>query len=75
MSVPNVAHLEPQAGGCCTVMPYFMGHVLELPLTAAQDYTVFHVLGDYSTRLWQEQIDRVLRADTGSSASSRTPTT
>jgi hypothetical protein len=51
MSVPNVAHLEPQRGGCCTVMPFFMGHVLELPLTAAQDYTVFHVLGDYSTRL------------------------
>ncbi|MBA2354754.1 MAG: hypothetical protein H0V80_08820 [Acidobacteria bacterium] len=60
MSVPNVAHLEPQQGGCCTVMPYFTGHVLELPLTAAQDYTVFHVLGDYSTRLWQEQIDLIL---------------
>jgi hypothetical protein len=60
MSVPNVAHLEPQRGGCCTVMPFFMGRVLELPLTAAQDYTLFHVLGDYSTRLWQEQIDRVL---------------
>ena len=30
-------------------MPYFIGHVLELPLTTAQDYTVFHVLGDYST--------------------------
>ena len=60
MSVPNVAHLEPQRGGCCTVMPYFTGHVLELPLTAAQDYTVFHVLGDYSTRLWQQQIDCIL---------------
>ena len=60
MSVPNVAHLEPQRGGCCTVMPFFIDHVLELPLTAAQDYTVFQVLGDYSTRLWQEQIDRIL---------------
>jgi hypothetical protein len=60
MSVPNVAHLEPQQGGCCTVMPYFNGHVLELPLTAAQDYTLFHVLGDYSTRLWQEQIRLIL---------------
>jgi hypothetical protein len=60
MSVPNVAHLEPQAGGCCTVMPYFLGHLLELPLTATQDYTLFHILGDYSTRLWQEQIDRIL---------------
>jgi hypothetical protein len=56
MSVPNVAHLEPQRGGCCTVMPYFIGDVLELPLTIAQDYSVFHVLGDYSTRLWLEQI-------------------
>jgi len=60
MSVPNVAHLEPQRGGCCTVMPYFNGHVLELPLTMAQDYTVFHVLDDYSTRLWDEQLDLVL---------------
>jgi hypothetical protein len=60
MSVPNVAHLEPQAGGCCTVMPFFMGHVLELPLTASQDYTVFHILGQHSTRLWKEQIERVL---------------
>jgi hypothetical protein len=60
MSVPNVAHLEPQAGGCCTVMPYFLGHVLELPLTAAQDYTLFHMLDDYSTRLWQEQIGLIL---------------
>src|SRR2546425_12755629 len=25
MSVPNVAHLDPQRGGCCTVMPYFVG--------------------------------------------------
>jgi hypothetical protein len=60
MSVPNVAHLDAQGGGCCTVMPYFIGHVLELPLTTAQDYTVFHILGDYSTRLWQEQIERIL---------------
>src|SRR5579863_10715728 len=29
MSVPNVAHLDPQHGGCCTVMPYFVGDILE----------------------------------------------
>ena len=34
--------------------------MLELPLTAAQDYTVFHILGEYSTRLWQEQLDCIL---------------
>ncbi|MFL4245770.1 hypothetical protein, partial [Escherichia coli] len=42
MSVPNVAHLEPQRGGCCTVMPYFIGKILELPLTTIQDYSLFH---------------------------------
>jgi hypothetical protein len=60
MSVPNVAHLEPQRGGCCTVMPYFVGDVLELPLTTVQDYTLLHILGDYSTALWNEQIHRIL---------------
>jgi hypothetical protein len=56
MSVPSVAHLEPQRGGCCTVMPYFVGNVLELPLTTAQDYSLFNILSDYSTTLWQAQI-------------------
>jgi hypothetical protein len=56
MSVPNAAHLEPQRGGCCTLMPYFVGGLLELPLTTVQDYTLFHILDDYSTALWRRQI-------------------
>jgi hypothetical protein len=56
MSIPNVAHLEPQRGGCCTVFPYFVGAVLELPLTTIQDYSLFHILGDYSIDLWKKQI-------------------
>ena len=62
MSVPNVAHLEPQGGGCCTVMPYFVGDILELPLTTTQDYSLFHIMGEYSTRLWKQQIDLILAA-------------
>jgi hypothetical protein len=60
MSVPNVAHLEPQRGGCCTVMPYFVGNVLELPLTTTQDYSLFHILGSYSTALWRQQIELIM---------------
>ena len=60
MSVPNVAHLEPQRGGCCTVMPYFIGNILELPLTTIQDYSLFHILGDCSIELWKRQIDLIL---------------
>jgi hypothetical protein len=56
MSVPNVAHLEPQRGGCCTVFPYFIGNILELPLTTSQDYTLFHILEDYTPDLWKEQM-------------------
>jgi glycosyltransferase involved in cell wall biosynthesis len=60
MSVPNVAHLDPQRGGCCTVMPYFVGKVLELPVTTTQDYTLFNILNDYSIDLWKKQIDLIM---------------
>src|SRR6202030_3850149 len=59
MSVPNVAHLESQRGGCCTVMPYFIGKILEIPLTTTQDYSVFQILNDYSIHLWQKQLDLI----------------
>jgi len=56
MSVPSVAHLDPQRGGCCTLMPFFIGQILELPLTTIQDYSLFHVLNDYSIDLWTQQL-------------------
>jgi hypothetical protein len=61
MSFPNVAHLEPQRGGCCTVMPYFIGNILELPLTTAQDYSVFNILEQFSIDLWKHQISLILQ--------------
>ena len=60
MSVPNVAHLDPQRGGCCTVMPYFIENLLELPVTTTQDYTLFHILRDYDADIWKAQIDLIL---------------
>jgi hypothetical protein len=60
MTVPNVAPLDPQRGGCCTVMPYFIGNVLELPLTTVQDYTLFHVLNERSIELWSAQLNIIL---------------
>jgi hypothetical protein len=59
MSFPNVAHLEPQHGGCCTVMPYFIGGIVELPLTTIQDYSLLHILGESSINIWKQQIDMV----------------
>jgi len=61
MSVPNVAHLDPQHGGCCTVTPYFIGDVLELPVTTIQDYTLFHLLNERSIDLWKAQVELILK--------------
>jgi hypothetical protein len=59
MSFPNAAHLEPKKGGCCTLMPYFAGRLVEIPLTATQDYSLFHILGKYSIDLWKEELDSI----------------
>jgi hypothetical protein len=60
-SVPSVAHLDPQRGGCCTIMPYFVGKLLELPVTATQDHSLFNVLHDFSTNLWEQQTGYILK--------------
>jgi hypothetical protein len=61
MSVPSVAHLDPQRGGCCTIMPYFVGNIVELPLTTTQDYSLFNILEDYSIELWKRQADYIIQ--------------
>lgn len=60
MSVPNVAHLDPQSGGCCTLFPYYIGKTLEIPVTTTQDYSLFHVIGQYNIDLWKTQTSRIL---------------
>jgi hypothetical protein len=59
MSIPNTARLDPQRGGCCTVLPYFIGDILELPVTTTQDYALFHLLGENSIDLWKRQIELI----------------
>jgi len=61
MSVPNVAHLDPQRGGCCTIMPYYVGDLLELPVTMTQDYSLFHILDDHSIDLWKQQSEIIMQ--------------
>jgi len=61
MSVPNVAHLDPQRGGCCTLFPFFVGNILELPVTTTQDYMLFHLLDDWSLQLWKSQLELIFQ--------------
>src|SRR5215472_6713524 len=59
---PAASVLLFSTGGWCTVMPYFLGDVLEIPVTATQDYSLFNILCEYSTRLWEEQITAITQA-------------
>jgi hypothetical protein len=63
MSVPNAASLEAQRGGCCSVTPYFINNVLEVPVTTTQDYGLFHILNDYSIDLWKRQMSLIADQD------------
>ena len=41
-------------------MPYFIGKILELPVTTTQDYSLFYILNQYSIHLWKSQIAEIM---------------
>jgi hypothetical protein len=43
-SCPDTDPYEPQPGGCCTWLPFFNSAMVELPVTLAQDHTLFTIL-------------------------------
>jgi peptidoglycan/xylan/chitin deacetylase (PgdA/CDA1 family) len=51
---------EPQAGGCCTYLPYFNGPTVELPITLPQDHTIFSILRAPTADVWLRKA-RLLR--------------
>ena len=51
-SSPDTDPFEPQAGGCCSWLPFFNGNMVELPITLPQDHTLFVILGDTSADQW-----------------------
>jgi hypothetical protein len=54
-SYPDTDPFEPQAGGCCTWLPYFNRELVELPITLAQDHTLFVILRERNEQLWVEK--------------------
>ena len=51
-TIPHSDPYEPQPGGCCTLWPFFIGNVVELPYTLPQDHTLLTLLGDRSAARW-----------------------
>jgi peptidoglycan/xylan/chitin deacetylase (PgdA/CDA1 family) len=56
-SYPDTDPFQPQPGGCRSVLPFFLGELLELPLTLVQDHTLFEILRRCSSDLWIEKSD------------------
>jgi len=56
-SFPDTDPYEPQPGGCLSIFPFFMGNLVELPITLPQDYTLFEILRYEDVSIWKQKID------------------
>jgi len=54
-SFPDTDPFEPQAGGCCSIFPYFIDDLVELPITLVQDHTMWELLRRPGIDLWLEK--------------------
>ncbi len=59
-SFPDTDPFEPQAGGCCSILPYFLGDLVELPITLVQDHTLWEILRHTSIELWTRKSDWII---------------
>jgi hypothetical protein len=58
-SYTDSAPHEPQPGGCCTYLPFFIDDLVELPLTLPQDHTLFDILGLTDGAVWKAKVEAV----------------
>jgi hypothetical protein len=54
-SFPDTDPFEPQSGGCCSILPYFIDDLVELPITLVQDHTMWEILRHPGIELWLEK--------------------
>jgi hypothetical protein len=59
-SFPDTDPFEPQAGGCCSIFPFFLGDLVELPITLVQDHTLFEILRERSIQRWVEKSEWII---------------
>ena len=60
-TVPHADRYEPQPGGCCSLWPYSIGRIVELPWTLPQDHILFTLLRQRSAAVWLQQVQEIER--------------
>ncbi len=58
-SYPDTDPYEPQAGGCCSILPFFNRNIVELPITLPQDHTLFTILRRDGAGAWIEKAEAI----------------
>jgi hypothetical protein len=56
-SFPDTDPFEPQSGGCCSILPFFLGEMVELPITLVQDHTLWEILRQDTIDIWTAKCD------------------
>lgn len=59
-SFPDTDPFEPQSGGCCSIFPFFLGNLVELPITLIQDHTLIEILQEPDITLWKDKADWIV---------------
>jgi peptidoglycan/xylan/chitin deacetylase (PgdA/CDA1 family) len=56
-SFPDTDPFEPQPGGCCSIFPYLLDSIVELPITMVQDHTLWEILRAQDIEVWRRKGD------------------
>lgn len=59
-SCPTAEIHTPQPGGCCSVFPFLIDQMVELPFTMPQDHTVFCILRDEGEQIWFDVASKIM---------------
>lgn len=60
-SFPDTDPFEPYAGGCCSIFPFLIDDLVELPITLVQDHTAWEILRRDALELWTQKTDWIAR--------------
>ncbi|MBX2991944.1 MAG: hypothetical protein KF749_12375 [Bacteroidetes bacterium] len=59
-SFPDTDPFEPQSGGCCSIFPFFLDSIVELPITLVQDHTLIEILRESDITLWKDKAEWII---------------
>ena len=60
-SFPDTDPFGPQSGGCCSIFPFFLKNMVELPITMPQDHTLLEILLAKDINIWKKKASWIIQ--------------